>query len=226
MTHIIVGGKEVPCAAPVVTWVDHGLHFAGLGMRKTTTAVCLHHTGGAGMAPQVFRTLKTRKLSVHFTVEPNGTAYQFADCNAYCMHAGRIDDQDGDGFQASANAVTVGIEFVNPATPTNTGKGIPRAIVREEIHGVDKVSTTLTAEQTATGLALVQSLCTAYGLPVQTAMAGQTVLSTVMSESDFRKFRGVLGHLHLTKRKVDPGLAILRAIAALTRHPAAPPDVI
>ncbi len=234
MTHIIVGGKEVPCAAPVVTWLEHGLTFRGLGRRKVTNAVVVHHTGANNLSPQVFNTLKTRRdpktnrvlnLSVHFCIDPNGTVYQFCDTDLYCQHAGKIDDTDHDGYQASVNAVSVGIEVVN-AADTKPQKGIQRAIVREEIHGHEYVGSTFTAEQTASTIHLVQSLCAAYRLPVQVPMAGADVLATVMSESAFHAWRGVLGHLHVTDRKNDPRLSILRAIAALTRHPAAPPDVI
>jgi N-acetyl-anhydromuramyl-L-alanine amidase AmpD len=231
---IVVGGREVHCEAPVIGWKEHGLHFAGVD-RHETRAIVVHHTGGAGLAPQVFRTLRTRlslrtgkpmNLSAHFCVEPTGVVYQYCDANLRCQHAGSIDDTDGDGLQESANACTVGIEVVNPASGMQITRGVRRALVREEIHGVEQVSSAFTVEQTASTLALIHALCGAYGLPVDVPMDGDGVLATVMPEADFRRFRGVCGHLHLTRRKRDPGLAILRAVGALTRFPAAPPGVV
>ena len=234
MTHVIVNGREVGCDAPVVPWEQSGLRFDGLRTRKETRAVVLHWTGGNGLAPQVYRTLRTRKnergrvlgLSVQFVIEPNGTIYQFCDASARCQHAGSIDDTNHDGLQESANACTVGVEIVNPASSIANTRGIRRALVREEIHGVDQVATAFTAEQTASAIALTRALCAAYGLPLVVPMDGDQVLSTVMPEAEFATFRGVLGHLNLTTRKRDPGLAILRAIGALTHRPSKPLDVI
>lgn len=234
MSYILVSGREVACDAPVILWEQSGLRFDALGKRTETRAVIIHHTGGVGMAPQVFRTLKTRTdkrgkllgLSVHFCIEPNGNVYQFADADRRCAHAGSVDDRNGDGIQLSGNACSIGIEVVNPASMMASTRGIRRALVREEIHGVEQVATAFTAEQVASTLALTRTLCAAYGLPLEVAMDGEDVLSTVMPEHEFKNFRGVLGHLHLTTRKRDPGLAILRSIAALTRRPSQPADVI
>jgi N-acetyl-anhydromuramyl-L-alanine amidase AmpD len=234
MAHIMVSGREVACDAPVILWEESGLRFDALGKRTETRCVVLHHTGGVGMAPQVFRTLKTRadkrgrlmNLSVHFCVEPNGNVYQFCDADRRCAHAGSVDDLNGDGIQISGNACSVGVEVVNPASSMASTRGIRRALVREEIHGVEQVATAFTSEQTASTIALTRSLCAAYGLPFATEMDGTDVFATVMAESQFRQFRGVCGHFHLTRRKRDPGLAILRAIAATSLRKVNPDDVI
>ena len=234
MSYIIVNGKEVSCSAPVILWEDSGLRFDGLMVRTDTRSVVLHHTGGSGMAAQLLRTLKTRtdkrgkvmRLSVHFCVEPNGNVYQFCDTNRRCAHAGSVDDTNGDGLQASGNAYSVGIEVVNPASPVASTRGIRRALVREEIHGIEQVATAFTSEQVASILALTGALCSAYGLPFDVPMDGPDVLATVIPESDFVNFRGVCGHLNLTSGKRDPGLAILRSIASMTRRPTQPSDAI
>ena len=232
--YVIAGGREVLCDAPVVLWEQSGLYFPALGKRTETRCVVLHHTGGSGLAPQVHRTLKTRTndrgkplgLSVHFCVEPNGTVYQYCDADRRCAHAGSVDDSDHDGIQFSGNACSIGVEVVNPASSIANTRGIRRTLVREEIHGAEQVATAFTSEQVASTVALTRSLCAAYGLPLDVPMDGADVLATVMPEREFRDFRGVCGHLHLTTRKRDPGLGILRAVAALSRHPATPLDVV
>lgn len=235
MGYIMVSGREVPCDAPVILWEQSGLCFDGLGKRSTTTCVVLHHTGGTNLAPGVMHTLKTRRdrvtgktlnLSVHFCIEPNGNVYQYCDADRRCAHAGSVDDTNRDGLQISGNACSVGIEVVNPASEMPVVRGIRRALVREEIHGIEKVATSFTSEQVDSTLELSRSLCAAFGLPLDVPMDGDDVLSTVMPEVEFKAYRGVCGHLNLTTMKRDPGLAILRSIAALTRRPTRPLDII
>lgn len=211
---IIAAGREVACAAPVVPWHDHGLHFGGLGQRSSTTAVVLHHTGGIGLAPQVFRTLVQRRLSVHFCVEPNGTVYQFCDASARCAHAGSVDDSNDDGIRVSGNSTTIGVELVNPASRAPATKGIVRPMVTETIHGQTATVTGFTEAQVESASSLCRALCAAYGLPLAVPMAGDHVLATTLSEADWVRFRGVCGHLHLTQRKRDPGLAVFGALIA------------
>lgn len=216
---LIIGGQEVRVASRVVH--DDKLTFESLVQRKKTNAVVLHWTGGSGLAPQVFRTLVSRGLSVHLVIEPDGTVYQMADLNRRCSHAGSVDDSDGDGKVASANANTIGIEVVNPANRAAITNGVRRELVTEKIHGLEVEASAFTQAQTQAALDVVSTICTHYKLPISVPMLGDDVLSTSMSEHDFAVFRGVLGHLHLTRRKRDPGLALLRAVAALPYVPRA-----
>ncbi len=221
MSVIIVSGKEVACGAPVVLWSESGLRFDALGKRSSTSAVIIHHTGGSNLAPGVMSTLKTRRdkatgkllnLSVHFVVEPNGVVYQFCDADRRCAHAGGADDTNQDGVRVSGNSTTIGIEVVNPATRNAPTRGIARPLADDRIHGHRHVMTGFTSAQTASVIALCESICLAYGLPRVVPMDGDDVLATVMPENEFKSFRGICGHLHLTSRKVDPGLAIFDAI--------------
>lgn len=215
VTDLMIGGKRVPCAAPVLGWMQTGNAFLDLPKRLHTTAVCLHWTGGANLAPGMFRTLVQRNLSVQFLVEPAGNIVQFCDADRLCQHAGKLDDDDGDGVLISGNRYTIGVEIVNPATNQTIVRGIQRSLVREKIHGHEQVASTFTAAQVTSTILLCEALCGAYSLPMQVPMDGSDVLATRMGEAAFRDFRGVLGHFHLTRRKRDPGLAILRAIAAI-----------
>jgi len=217
VSHIIVSGKEVACDAPVVLWGESGLRFDALAKRSSTTAVVLHHTSGSNLAPGVHHALKTRRdprtgkllnLSVHFVVEPNGTVYQFCDASMRCAHAGSADDTNQDGVRVSGNSTTIGIEIVNPALRSAPPRGLPRPMITETIHGEKATVTGFTPAQVTSTIALVRSLCRAYGLPFAFPMDGAAVLATTMPELEFKAFRGVLGHLHLTSRKRDPGIAI------------------
>ncbi len=221
---IIVSGQPVYVGREVRVWTESGLGFEALGKRERTTAVVLHWTGGSGLASQVYRTLKQRRLSVHFVIEPDGAIHQHCDSDRRCAHAGSVDDSNHDGHQLSANASTIGIEIVNPAGQINSVRGVKRELVRETIHGRDLLYTMFTAEQVKSALALTEPLCRAYGLPFEPFMKDGRVWPTVMSESEYASFRGVLGHFQLTRRKTDCGLALLRAIAASGHVLREPPE--
>jgi N-acetyl-anhydromuramyl-L-alanine amidase AmpD len=202
MGSILVDGHEFTCAANVRA--DNTFKFSALPKRTETRAFVIHHTGGLGLAKQVHRTLVERHLSVHFCVEPDGTVWQYADAALRCSHAG------------IANAWSVGVEVVNHAGPRLVGAE-HRPVLIEKIHGADRRHTGFTAEQMTAVLALATSVCRAYGLPLEVPMAapGHDVVADVLPDPELKAFRGCLGHLHISAAKTDPGLAILRAIAAL-----------
>jgi N-acetyl-anhydromuramyl-L-alanine amidase AmpD len=187
---VLVDSREVPCAVRVDR--DPALRFEALARRTETRAVVLHWTGGSGLAPQVFRTLQQRKLSVHFCVEPSGRVVQYADASLRCAHAG------------AANGWSIGVEIVNPASPAKT---TGQRQVAETIHGKRVRYGAFTDAQLAATLDLTEALCRAYGLPLSAPSA-----TTALSPSELRTVRGVLGHLHITRAKLDPGLEVLRFV--------------
>jgi N-acetyl-anhydromuramyl-L-alanine amidase AmpD len=221
---IICAGEPVYVGKPVRVWTDTGLTFAGLKPRKRTRFIVSHWTGGAGLAVQVHRTLRTRKnergqllnLSVHFLIEPDGTIVQYVDADMRCVHAG------------AANDDSVGIEVVNPASMAPVVAGVRRELIREEIHGRDVTYTAFTVEQVSSTIALNAALTKFYGLPwpMRVPMDGKRVRSTTMPLAEFETFVGSVGHYHVdfTKPlKRDPGVALMRAIAAhenVLREPA------
>lgn len=202
---ILCGGQQVEVPdLTVQTWrYLPKLGFPRLKQRPETRAVILHWTGGTGRHEQVHRTLVERGLSVHFVIDPDGSCFQHCDTITLASHC------------KGANLFSIGIEVVNPGTDRSTEKP-PRALTRESIHGVDQVRTTFYPAQVRAALLLTDALCTHYGLPMRVPMAGSDVLATALSPEQLAHWRGVLGHLHVTRTKVDPGLALLRAVAA---HP-------
>lgn len=196
---VIVGGRIVPVDARVRTWHEHGLTFV-CGKRAQTRAVVLHWTGGEGQSTQVYRTLKTRGLSVQFLIEQDGTIIQYTDADAYCSHAG------------GANAWTVGIEIANAATPT-TNLAWPREVYRETIHGRTFRCARFYPEQLDAAFHLTRALCLAYGLPLDVPRGKDgELIRGVLPLRVLAEYRGVLGHYHLTTRKNDPGAEILQSI--------------
>lgn len=230
--YIVAGGKQVPCAVPVLNWAQHGLVFPGLAPRKRTDVVTLHWTGAENPAEVMFANLRKRGLSVHFFIGHKGDVWQFNDADANAAHA------------SGMNARAVGIEIQNRANGERLQSGIQRALIRETIHGRDVTYTLFTPAQIHAALSVCAALCETYALPWQVPMepkavtrdktipphlalpngisatAGsnervQRVIPRQLTDAEFERFRGVLGHFHRTSvGKKDPGLALLEAVAA------------
>lgn len=213
MGAIIIGGqpREID-AAPTLTWLECGLTFPRLRWRNSTRSVTWHHTGGEGGSARVHNTLLQRGLSVHFVIERDGRVVQLADTETRCSHAG------------IGNATSIGVEMVNRADERAIAAGVRRQLVLEEIHGRELMRTTFLPVQISSALRLAEVLSEAYDLPMVVPMAGNDVLATAMPEVEAKAFRGHMGHFHWTANKTDPGLVLLRAIAAHDRRKAAATD--
>lgn len=198
---ILVQGRPVPCAARVVR--DPSMSFSSLGRRTQTDLVVCHWTGGEGGAEQVHRVLKGKGYSVHFLIDADGVITQYCDADRLCSHASGL------------NARAVGIEIANRAD--GEANRVPkRPLLREKIRGRDVVYTSFLPAQVHACMALCASLCEAYGLPLDVPRDEHgDVLAREWLPRERDAYRGVCGHLHWSpKGKTDPGLALLRAIAA------------
>lgn len=214
---IIVRGELVPCDADVLTWRESGLLIVAPS-RKVTRAVVNHWTGAENSPELLYRNLVASRKSVHFAIDAAGIVWQFCDAESFCAHA------------KGANAWAVGIEIVNRAdsraqnlivqegpgrrTYGKLGRGVVRELLEEEIHGKRVRYRAFTPEQVRSAIALNVALCSAYGLPLSVPLRDHDVAATVLPQHELRKYRGVLGHLHLKESKRDPGLALLRALQA------------
>lgn len=207
---IIVRGEPVYCNADVRTWNEPGgLRFFTRTVRSSTRAVMLHHTGGEGGGEQVHRTLVTRRLSVHFTIDQLGTIWQYVDADAYCQHAGK------------ANPWSVGVEIANRARAPGAHPIWTREECVDRVHGRNRKATRFYAAQIDAALELVRALCSAYDLPIDVPRdADGKLVRTVLPANDLAAFRGVCGHYHANLKKVDPGTEILCKVAESGGRPA------
>jgi hypothetical protein len=208
---IIVKGESVMVDALVRTWHDHGLKYE-LPPRSTTRAVVNHWTGSENPPRALFANLKARTnkqgkvtpLSIHFAIDQLGEIWQFADADARCQHAGAI-----------CNGWSIGIEIINRGqdrrVPT---RGIVREGRHEIVHGRELSYAAFTPEQIDSAVALNESLCSAYGLPLRVPHLRGDVYPTVLPAALIASYTGALGHFQLDLDKVDPALEVLRAIHA------------
>jgi N-acetyl-anhydromuramyl-L-alanine amidase AmpD len=203
MGAIYVRGELVSVNAPTTTYREiPELSFPKLRHRAETRSVVWHHTGGENGAAGVHATLVARDLSVHFLIDNHGRIHQYADTEARCSHAG------------SANGYSIGVEIANRANKVPFARGVKRALVIEEIHGVEMMATTFLPAQVTSAIALAEALSAAYDLPMAVPMFGAHVHAGLVPPAELATFRGHLGHFHVSAKKRDPGLVLMEAIAA------------
>ena len=191
-------------------WHEHGMQFTNAEggirkLRRKPSIFTLHWTGGTGGAQRVFHTLKNRKthdgkgLSVQLFADAEGTVWQYADLNLRARHA------------SATNAFGPGLEV--------QGRGIDRtaeakASTDENIHGRKIPVLPFTEPQYRAIVGLSVALMTAFELPLQCPGMpdGSGPYSGLMPRAAIHSFRGVLGHFHVSRHKLDPGLDVFRRL--------------
>jgi len=159
--------------------------------------IVLHWTGGEGDSISVNATLQKRRLGVDFVVDGKGMIVQYANPQKHAtMHCGK------------QNHRSIGIEIVNYGFRSSPEKipvkGRDRGIITDIIHHKHISFACFRQSQKESVLALVQFLCQKFDIPL-VAPAWNTVIQTPV----LLDFRGIVGHFHLSLKKVDPGTEIL-----------------
>jgi N-acetyl-anhydromuramyl-L-alanine amidase AmpD len=176
-------------------------------LRAVVSQVVVHYDA-AGSAKRCFEILKDeRGLSSHFLIDTDGTVYQTLDVKERAWHAGTANDR------------SVGIEVANigawprrdpvdawyaanPVTPARPGP------IRGRIQGTDLYQTDFTAAQYEALAHLVAALCRTLDVPADAPRDPDgRVRTTVLAPEGIREFAGIVGHLHVSEKKVDPGPA-------------------
>lgn len=208
---------EVIDGRAVGFWWQPGLTRGCQRRWQAPRTVVLHHQGGEGGQERLYRTLhgsrtnrRTDKpiyLSVHFGIDVSGSVTQYSDIQTYCYHAGK------------ANRHSVGIEIANVGKGDDSRR-YPRTAYSDEVHGVfsDDYLRFYPA-QVKSAASLCHALCELLGIPFQFPMDGKRVRRTVLSDQELKAHKGLLGHLHVSERKVDPSPHLLDDLAAMASLP-------
>ena len=205
MSHVLYRGVEHEVAFPVVDGRAKGLWWepADRGARPRTEAIrfgVLHHQAGEGSALAVYRVLRRRGLSVHFQIDQHGLITQFADVDTVTLHAGAV------------NGASWGVEIANRGVPPAQKKW-PRCHYDDVVHGRERTFLAFYSAQ----VEAIERLCRAVngllGLPLDLPMAESKVARSKMQESEIAKWRGLLGHLHVSSKKIDPSPHLLDDLA-------------
>lgn len=132
-----------------------------------------------------------RGLSVHFSIDNDGTIYQMVDCNDVAWHA------------KPNNFISVGIEISNAVYSKyrqhyiRKGFG-ERPVLAEKIHGTKYGPYLgLYPIQVEALKELLKTLCRYYHIPFSVPKGKKLM-------KDSSKFRGILGHYHINEDKWDP----------------------
>lgn len=184
------------------------LTFENLRRRRQgpPNKLVIHWTAAEGSAQQVFRTLNKRGLSVDFIVDWDGKLYCCNEDlpNRLTSHAG------------PANTSSVGVEVVNYGTRP-AAKQVPqhkvaqkyRPLTVQTLHGRKFYVGDFWPEQFNT----LRRLCwgAEYYLGIPSVFPTKEGTNRIEDKViDWRSHEGVLGHFHISPRKLDPGTKVLQ----------------
>jgi len=191
------------------------------------------HYDVCGVSRRCFRVLHDiRGLSVHFMIDIDGTIYQTLDVKERAWHAGTANDRsvgveianmgaygedEDDPFDRwyavdeAGPFITVPEDYGDGGVRTAGFIGRPRTpgMVIGEIQGRTLAQYDFTPEQYESLARLTATLN--YALPNLELDYPRDpdgkLIPELLTEDERRSFRGVVGHFHVSRAKVDPGPA-------------------
>jgi len=190
------------------------------------------HYDACGTSRRCFEVLQDmRGLSVHFMLDLDGTIYQTLDLKERAWHAGTANDRSV-GVEIANIGAYAKMDTLNEwyaqdddgrtyvkfpdwlketgvRTPDFVARPSRDAVVRGEVNGRVLQQYDLTDAQYESLIKLAATLCQV--LPhIQSDYPRDDdgrLRTTVLTDEEMAGFSGLLGHWHITKRKVDPGPA-------------------
>lgn len=191
------------------------------------------HYDVAGLSRSCFKILHDRRgLSVHFMLDIDGTIYQTLDLGDQAWHAAKanprsigveianmgawqpskVDEletwysRDSQGTRIS---IPAWVEESGVRTPGFIGRPAREKRVRARIQGEVREQYDFTPEQYDSLVKLTAALCEIFPNlePTVPRDSRGRVRTGVMSDAEWRAYSGILGHLHVSKNKQDPGPA-------------------
>jgi hypothetical protein len=214
---LIVGGKEIPCAVPVIDWHKSKLEITiGGDSRKRTKApdLCVWHWWGfEGSIENLWGAFQRRELGSEFSIDAAGTVYQHCDPMLV------------DSFDAGkANRRSVGIEVQNfgfraPGQWPKTGTGSLRTTYETTQNGTKRKFAAFFEPQLQSCVALADALSSAIpGIARKVPQDAQgALIERVLSDAELAKFAGHIGHFHIERGKSDPGADLLARVQSSFR---------
>jgi hypothetical protein len=191
------------------------------------------HYDACGTSRRCFEVLHDmRGLSVHFLLDLDGTIYQTLDVKERARHAGPANDRSVgveiahigahptlDGLADWYKADALGVVRVTPpadwkpldggssSTPLALRPARP-GLVAGHVNGVDLLQYDFTPQQYEALARLTATLTRVLPrISMDYPRDGSNVRTTAMGSEELRRFRGLIGHCHITGDKYDPGPA-------------------
>ncbi|MCG3135289.1 MAG: hypothetical protein HMLKMBBP_02853 [Planctomycetes bacterium] len=195
-------------------------------LRERIDQVVLHYDA-AVTSSRCFEVLHDeRGLSCHFLLDVDGTLFQTLDLSLRARHATVSNDRSigveiahvgafdrESAFKGLYAYAPEGLVLAIPARlrppPPGTFRPARPHWIRGTIHGRALMQPDFTAAQYETLRALLASLRATFPRIAADAPrdASGRVLETALPPEQLAAFRGVLGHFHVTRDKIDPGPA-------------------
>ena len=175
-------------------------------LRKPKMFVC--HWDAALSADSCYKILKKRGLSIHFTIDNDGTIFQYLDMNHIAYHCGKH------------NSTTVGVEISNAFYPKyqswyrRHGFGERPMVKGAHVHGRKiKPFTDFYPAQVGALKALMKACHGALKIPLECPLDenGETSY-TIDQDAMKNRFRGFISHYHVSKGKMDCANLDLKAL--------------
>lgn len=201
-------------------------------LRKYVDLFVLHFDV-CGTSRRCFKVLQDQRgLSVHFMLDVDGTIYQALDVKERAWHAGVANDRSVGVEIANMGAYEDPKELeqwysrdadgrvvfhpipTDGATGIRTAGFVPRParkdIVTGRINGRDLNQYDFTDAQYASLIRLAATLRRVLPKiqPVAPRDANGEIQNEILTDEQFAKFSGIVGHWHLSKNKFDPGPAM------------------
>ncbi len=199
-------------------------------LRSVVTQFVIHYDV-CGTSRQCFRTLQdVRGLSVHFMLDVDGTIYQTLDLKERARHAGAANDRSV-GIEIAHIGAWPDMEVISrwyaPDGAGGTVLTLPERLredprrhdvvlrpvrpepVRGRIQDQDLLQYDFTPEQYDALIHLAAALARVFpNMPLE-APRGEDgrILDRALTPEALATFRGLLGHWHVTRNKIDPGPA-------------------
>lgn len=168
-----------------------------------------HWTGGRDSARCV-QTLLSRGLSIHYTIDHDGTIRRHAVPETVTtQHVSKIRD-------FSVNAQSIGIEIAHKGFPPSFGGVYARESYMANLRGKKVPMLRFADAQLKAARELGAHLSERYKIPLQlpTDASGQ-LIDRVMTLDEIKAFAGHAGHFHYEAGKSDPGWELLKFVAGL-----------
>lgn len=213
---LIIDGHELADTDDWVLDFRHYLEFKPWRGARPRDAVIdlftIHWTGGEGTADQVHQTLLRRLLGIELIIDRHGEIYQCCDpLKVSALSVGR-----GRRF----NPRQLGVEIVNygftwPRWRRPPSLGRDRPTIRTKIKGMTLQIAEFYPVQLEAVLWLVDAITAAIPtIPrrVPRERSGELIHRT-LTRPEALKFKGIVGHYHLSRIKIDPGPALMEIVA-------------
>lgn len=158
--------------------------------KRDSGKLIVHHDATLSSA-HCYKILDKRDLSAHFSIDNDGTIYQFLDTNLVAQHAGK-----------KVNSSSIGVEISNACYTKYQGwykrhGFLPRPEISEIINGKTcGPYTGLYPVQIEAFKALAKTLCNHYSIPLTCPQEKK-----YCPEACKKEYRGVLQHYHIDRRK-------------------------